>query len=245
MTSPEDRIPMQIFRAALLGAMLALSTVAGSSSAGAAGEIHSDVPEAVDPARRHLFYLHGAWIEHGGLARSHPSHGRYEYQAIVRALAERGFVVISEARLEQTDAVTYAKKVAAQVRRLLEQDVPPSRVTVIGHSKGGSIALIAASELQEEEVNFAIMAGCGKRGSGFRRSFERFLDERAARLRGRMLSIYDASDRLAASCREAFEKAGLAESSEVVLETGEGHALFWSPKAVWLDEVVDWAEPTP
>jgi hypothetical protein len=62
-------------------------------------------------------------------------------------------------------------------------------------------------------------------------------------LRGRLLSIYDASDRLAGSCREAFEKAAVAESAEVVLQTGQGHALFWSPKAVWVDEVVGWAEP--
>ncbi len=119
----QRRMAACLFRSALLGAMLSLSVAAGSSSgeAGAAGEVHSDVPEAVDPARRHLFYLHGAWIEHSGLERSHPRHGRYEYQAIVRTLAERGFVVISEARLEQTDAETYAKKVATQVRRLLEQ----------------------------------------------------------------------------------------------------------------------------
>jgi pimeloyl-ACP methyl ester carboxylesterase len=247
MTDFEDRIPVLIFRAALLVAILALFVVAGSSSAGAeaAGEIHSDLPEAVDPARRHLFYLHGAWIEHSGLERSHPSHGRYQYQAIVRTFAERGFVVISEARLERTDAEAYAKKVAAQVHHLLEQGVPPSQVTVIGHSKGGSIALIAASELQEEKVNFAILAGCGKRGSGFRRSFERFLEQRAARLRGRLLSIYDASDRLAGSCREAFEKAVIAESAEVVLQTGRGHALFWSPKPVWVDQVVEWTEPKP
>jgi pimeloyl-ACP methyl ester carboxylesterase len=232
-------------RSALLGAMLSLSVIAGSSSAeaGAAGEIHSDVPEAVDPARRHLFYLHGAWIEHSGLERSHPQHGRYEYQAIVRTLAERGFIVVSAARLEQTHPETYAKKVVTQVRSLLEQGVPPSHITVIGHSKGGSIALIAASKLREEKLNYVIMAGCGKRGSGFRRSFERFLEERAAGLRGRLLSIYDASDRLAGSCREAFEKAAVAESAEVVLQTGRGHALFWSPKAVWVDEVVKWAEP--
>ena len=29
-----------------------------------------------------------------------------------------------------------------------------------------------------------------------------------------------------------FEKAALTESDEVVLETGRGHALFWSPRAV-------------
>jgi pimeloyl-ACP methyl ester carboxylesterase len=232
---------MRLLRSALLGAMLSLSITAGSSSAGAAGEVHSDVPEAVDPARRHLFYLHGAWIEQQGFERSHPRHGRYEYQAIVQALAERGFVVISEARKGATDVEAYARKVATQVRRLLEEGAPPAQVTVIGHSKGGSIALIAASELQEEKLNFVIMAGCGMRGSGF----GRFLDERAARLRGRLLSIYDASDRVAGSCREAFEKAAVEESAEVVLQTGRGHALFWSPRAVWLDEVVDWAAPKP
>ena len=142
---------MRLFRSGLLEALRALSVFAGASGAGAgpAGEIHSDVPEAVDPARRHLFYLHGAWVEHG-LERSHPSHGRYEYQAIVRTLAERGFVVISEARKGEIDPEAYAEKVSAQVRRLLEEGVPPSHVTVIGHSKGGSIALLAAAELREE-----------------------------------------------------------------------------------------------
>jgi pimeloyl-ACP methyl ester carboxylesterase len=222
--------------------VLLLLALAGPSSAAAAGEIHSDLPDAIDPATRHLLYLHGAWIEQGGLERLHPTHGRYEYQAIVRALTERGFVVISEARQDETDAEAYAKKVAGQVRRLLEQGVPPSQVTVIGHSKGGMIALLAASELQEEKVSFAIMAGCGKRGSTFGRSFERFLEERAARLRGRFLSVYDASDEVAGSCREAFERGKVADSAEVVLETGLGHALFWSPRAAWIDEVVEWAE---
>jgi pimeloyl-ACP methyl ester carboxylesterase len=233
------------FSSALLCLTLFLSIAANPSSAGAAGEVHSEVPEALEPARRRLFYLHGAWIEQGGLERSHPRHGRYEYQAIVDALAERGFVVISEARKGATDVEAYAKKVATQVRQLLEKGVPPSQVTVIGHSKGGSIALHAASELRKEELNFVIMAGCGKPGSGFGRSFERFLEERAAHLRGRLLSIYDASDRIAGSCQAAFGKAALTESDEVVLETGKGHALFWSPRAVWVDEVVEWAEPKP
>lgn len=236
---------MRPFRSALVGVILLPLALAGSSRAAAAGEIHPDLPEAVDPARRHLLYLHGAWIEQGGLELLHPTHGRYEYQAIVRALEESGFVVISEVRKGETDAEAYAKKVASQVRRLLEQGVPPSQVTVMGHSKGGMIALLAASELQEEKLNFVILAGCGRRGSAFGRSFERFLEERAARLRGRFLSIYDASDEVAGSCREAFERAAVAESAEVVLETGLGHALFWSSRAVWIDEAVEWAEAKP
>jgi pimeloyl-ACP methyl ester carboxylesterase len=229
----------------LLGGVLSLSIATSASGVGTADQIHSDVPEAVDPARGHLFYLHGAWIEGGKLERTHPSHGRYEYQAIVQTLAKRGLAVISEARGAATDVEAYATKVATQVRRLLQEGVPPAQITVIGHSKGGSIALYASSELQEEKLNFVIMAGCGKQGTGFGLSFEHFLGERAARMRGRLLSIYDASDRIAGSCQEAFEKAGVAESAEVVLQTGRGHALFWSPRAVWIDEVVKWAAPKP
>lgn len=238
-----DPLPMRLSGSALLAATLFLSIAAGAIRTGAEtpGEVHAEVPDPVNPARRHLFYLHGAWIEQQGLERPHPRHGRYQYQAIVGALSERGFVVISEAREGETDVETYAEKLAHQVRGLLEEGVPPSRITVIGHSKGGSIALIAASELREARLNFAILAGCGRRGSGFGRSFERYLEERASRLRGRLLSIYDASDRVAGSCREAFEKAALSDSQELVLQTGRGHALFWSPRAVWVDRVLAWA----
>jgi pimeloyl-ACP methyl ester carboxylesterase len=231
--------------AALVGVMLSSSVGASASTAGAqaAGEIHSDVPEAVDAARRYLLYLHGAWVEVGDPERRHPRHGTYEFRAIVRTLVERDFVVISERRQGEIDTEAYAGRVTAQVRRLLDSGVPPSHVTVIGHSKGGSMALIAASELREERVNFVIMAGCGKPGSGFGQGFERFLERRAARLRGRILSIYDASDRVAGSCRAAFEKGKLSESEELVLDTGLGHGLFWSPRAVWIDEVVKWAAP--
>jgi pimeloyl-ACP methyl ester carboxylesterase len=232
---------------ALLAALLSGAVAPGSRGAEprAAGEVFTDVPRVVDPARRHLFYLHGAWIERHGLERVHPRFGRYEYRAIVRALAERGFVVIAHPRRRPIDAAIYAAKVAKQARRLLDAGVPPSKITVIGHSKGGIIALIAATELQERKVNFVVMAGCGKRGSGFRSSFERVLEVSPTRLRGRFLSTYDENDGVAGSCQEAFERSAAVESQEVVLQTGLGHGLFWSPRAVWIDRVVEWAKPEP
>ncbi len=45
--------------------------------------------------------------------------------------------MIGEARPANTRFPAYAGKVAGQVRRLLNQGVLPSNVTVIGHSKGG------------------------------------------------------------------------------------------------------------
>jgi pimeloyl-ACP methyl ester carboxylesterase len=226
--------------------MLLVFTLSASSSLAeeeSGTDASSQIPAQVDPAGRYLFYLHGAWIERYGVDHPHPRHGPYQYAEIVQALTNRGFVVISEARRGEINVSAYAKKVTAQVRRLLEAGVSPSHVSVIGHSKGGQIALLTASELHQEGLNFVIMAGCGSPGSGFGRSYESFLETRAARLRGRMLSLYDASDRVAGSCRRAFDRAPDLKSEERVLETGRGHALFYTPSSIWVDEVVAWSQP--
>jgi hypothetical protein len=205
--------------------------------------IFTDVPEAVDPAGKYLFYMHGAWIETKGLMSAHPKHGAYEYEKIVQTFARKGFVVISEARFGEVRHREYANKIASQVQVLLEKGVPPGNITVIGHSKGGNMALITASILNEAKVNFVVMAGCGEKGTMFRRSFEKFLRRSAPRMSGRILSLYDAADRSAGTCREAFDRADHVESREVVFKTGRGHGLFYSPQSVWVEEVVQWSNP--
>jgi dienelactone hydrolase len=89
-----------------------------------------------------------------------PDFGRYEYDAILGALADKGLVVISELRGRDTP-MTYASKVVAQVRKLTAAGVPAGHVTVAGFSKGGVLARATAAELQDPAVNFVIMAGCG------------------------------------------------------------------------------------
>lgn len=197
---------------------------------------------ADDSSQRHLFYLHGAWIEQHGLRQPHPQHGPYEYERIVRTLADAGFVVISEARLHDVAPPVYAEQIAGQVRELLRRGVPANQITVIGHSKGGHMALLVASLVQEPTMHVVVMAGCGKPGTMFRRSYERFLATHASRLQGHILSIYDAADREAGSCHEAFAAAADGvESREVVLSTGRGHGLFYTPEPVWLTLVTQWA----
>lgn len=195
----------------------------------------------VEPEQRYLFYLHGKWIELHGLHHPHPTHGLYEYEHIVRAFADRGYEVISEVRRGEVETEPYARKVADQIRDLFEEGVPPRNITVVGHSKGGQMALIVASLVQEARVNYVIMAGCGKRGAMFRKGYERFLQSQARDLDGRILSLYDSSDREAGSCQEAFDAAPHADTKEVVLRTGRGHGLFYAPRSAWVDVVVDWA----
>jgi hypothetical protein len=204
-------------------------------------EIYTDTPKVVDSNRKYLFYMHGAWIEMKGLHKEHPQHGLYEYDKIVAALSKRGFVVISEVRGRRVSMSQYISKVVHQIDYLLNQGVAEKDITVIGHSKGGYMTLKVASILQKEEINFVVMAGCGKQRTMFRRGYEKFLKGSARKLNGRILSIYGIDDQLSASCQEAFNVALGVESKEVVFNTGKGHGLFYSPEPSWIDEVVKWA----
>jgi hypothetical protein len=197
-------------------------------ASGAPGAIHEDVPASVDPAARYLIYLHGRIVEMQGRQATSPEFGRYEYDAILKALADKGLVVISELRGPNTGAA-YAKKVTGQVRRLLAGGVPARHITVAGFSKGGFLALATSAEVGDPGVNFVIMAGCGPRA-------DEPLKGRA--LKGRMLSLYDASDGMAGSCQKLFAPG--METKEVRLTTGLRHGLFFRPRPEWVDLVGDW-----
>lgn len=199
------------------------------------------IPQQVDTTARYLFYMHGSWLEEHGVAEENPRYGYYEYDAIVKTFLDHNFNVISENRLQPVKAKKYARSVSQQVRQLLESGVPPSSITVIGHSKGGQMTLLVASLVRNDAVKYVIMAGCGKKGTRFRQGYEKFLQKDASRVRGRILSLVDRDDQDTASCRETFERATDAIGEEKIFTTGRGHGLFYSPQDLWIDEVVGWA----
>jgi hypothetical protein len=195
-------------------------------------------PETIDPQARYLFYLHGQIVEDKGLRPVHPRLGVYEYEAIRDTLAARGPVVISEARTSGTDVWKYAQKVTAQVNRLLAAGVPPEHITVAGHSKGGAIAILTSSLLQNDRVNHVLLACCG----------DWMATNPHVQLSGRILSIYDISDHLAGSCLEAFDRASKPmNTKEIRLDTGHGHGAFYRPMREWIDPLMEWllAAKTP
>jgi hypothetical protein len=214
---------------------LALVLAPAFGSLAAASEPHAqriftDVPASVDTGARHLFYQHGRILELQGRNAVSPDFGPYQYDAILEALAGRGFTVISE--LRQGDAGRpFVEKLAGQVRRLLTAGVPPRNVTLLGASKGGFLTLSAAAELGEPELSYVVLAGCGRETLGL-----------APKLRGRILSIYDSNDRFAPSCADTFEKApGLGPHKEIVLKLGLDHGLLYRPLEDWMAPAVDWA----
>jgi len=194
------------------------------------GHVHVDVPAAPDPARRWLFYVHGRILELQGREATSPDFGRYEYDAILKAFAGRGFEVISEVRTAEGSAA-FPVRLAEQVRRLRKAGVPAERITVVGASKGGFLTLAAAAELQHPGLSFVVLAGCGSESVAL-----------APRLRGRVLSIYDERDRFRPSCRATFDAAPLLTSArELVLKLGHDHGLLYRPYPEWLEPAARWA----
>jgi hypothetical protein len=198
-----------------------------------------DVPEQIDAGARYLFYLHGRIVELQGLRPRHERHGFYEYEEILKTLAGRGFHVVSEPRPADTEHVEYARKVVAQISRLLAAGVPARNVTVVGASKGGAIAVFTSTLLRNRDVNFVVLAGCGD-GGPYRTN--------KVDLHGRVLSIYDAADEFGGpggggvSCSKYYRQStGLRQSSEIEVKLGVGHGLLYKPFREWIDPAVEWA----
>jgi hypothetical protein len=146
-----------------------------------------------------------------------------------------GFHAVGELRTGRESPEEYAAKVAGQVDTLTEKGVPPENIVVAGHSKGAVIALIAASLLENPQISYVVMAGCGIGPLA-----DAYPDFRL--LKGRFLSIREASDNIAGPCREKFPSSaeGLSVDQVIVSDAGKGHRLFFRPEKSWTDPVIDW-----
>jgi len=214
----------------------ALATPPGPGQAAHAASVLSDVPAKPDTGARYLIYLHGRILELQGRKAVSPDFGPYQYDAILDALAARGFTVVAELRtFDAGDA--FVEKVAGQVRRLLKAGVPAGNVTVAGFSKGGGLAVAVSAKLSEPGVNFVFMAGCAKEPA--------WVESRAG-VKGRLLSLYDESDRFEPSCQALFARAtGLTAIKEIVFKSGLDHGFFFAPRAEWLDAISAWSLGKP
>jgi hypothetical protein len=224
---------MRFTKSSLLALLVALAMLRSLCVA----SIHEGIPSEIDPGRDYLFFLHGQIVEDRGIRPLSEAYGIYEYRNILETFENRGFGVISEPRAQGTDVWEYARVVASQVDVLLAAGVPAGRITIVGSSKGGAIAIAASSIIQNENLNYVVIAACSEQGIDLYAG-------RGAYLSGRVLSIYDVSDKFTGSCKEYFEKSlgkGLSEHKEVVLETGLGHGFHYRPSADWIDPAIEWA----
>jgi metallo-beta-lactamase class B len=198
-----------------------------------AAGIFEDVPAKPDPRSRYALYVHGRILEDQGVGAVSPDFGLYQYETILQALAARGFKVIAERRVGDQGS-SYPARLAERVRKLLHAGVPASHVTVVGASKGGMLTAATAAEVQDDAVSYVVLAGCGDATRAF-----------AARLRGRILSVYDASDRFRPSCESTFRAAPqLRQEREIVVRKNLDHGLLYQPRPEWMEPLVEWTKAT-
>jgi hypothetical protein len=212
----------------IISALFSFSLFILLSTAAHAAAPSYPMPVAINPSASYLFFFHNYYVETKG------PDGDCKYYDILKAFADKGYVVISEIRPKDVSVIEYGKKAACDVRKLLEAGVPPEKITVAGHSKGGVIGLQVAALMDNPKINYAILAGCGIKG------LEKGYPD-LGKLKGNFLSLYSASDKIAGSCGSAFvqDRAGFT-GREIILESPAGHQLFFKPAEVWLDPVVGW-----
>lgn len=207
-----------------------------SSPTAQQGRIFQELPDQVDDQQRYVIYLHGRIIEDEGTRPVSPVYGVYEYEEILNTLADAGLQVIAEVRPPDTDTEQYASRVVDQVNALLDAGVPAAHITVIGFSKGGGIAIFTSSLLQNEHVNFVLMAICG----------EWVFEWQNVDLNGRVLSLYETSDELGGTCRPLADASpGVSDFEEIALSTGKQHGAFYAADPVWLSLVTEWILSAP
>ena len=197
-------------------------------SAAHARQASYDVPTNINTSAEYLFYLHNYYVEKNG------PDGDCKYYDLLNAFADSDYTVICEVRSGKIIPCEYAGKIICQIRTLLDAGVPPEKITVAGHSKGGVIALCVSSKLGNPKVNFVVMAGCE-----IKPLLDAYPDYRT--LKGRFLSIYASSDPVASSCNSFFSAASEGISiTEIKLESDGGHTLFFKPETIWLNPVILW-----
>jgi dienelactone hydrolase len=180
-------------------------------------------------ARPVVIYLHGRIVEVQGPRALSPEFGEYAWQAIVDSLRASDFTVIADLRPASTDPDEYAARVASQVDSILKTGVAPSRLAVVGFSKGAGIAIRASARLRRTDLTFVFMGACPPD------------QPYTSVVAGRVLSVYEASDSLGQSC-EKLLSAALPGSrhDERRIDTGRKHGAFYQPRLEWITPVREW-----
>ncbi len=224
------------WKAHVTGRWLAMAVLVGLTAIPLFGspqqmQILDRLPERPDADSSYIIYLHGRIIEDQGPRPTHPTYGVYEYRKVLEALAADGAVVVGEQRAPNSDIDEFASRVAEQVRALVAAGVAPERISVVGFSKGGGIAIRASALVRNPRVNFVFLAACG---SGDFSGVD-------LQVWGRILSVYEASDEIGRSCAGLFAKAGeTGMRLEMEINVGERHGTFYRPHAEWVDPVRRW-----
>jgi hypothetical protein len=197
-------------------------------------EIYANFPDTIHASERYVIYSHGLIVEGDDPKPISPLYGQYDFPAIKQTLFNAGgFNLIAYQRPKSSDD-SYADTLKSWVKRLLDAGVKPSRITLVGFSRGAQLTALASSGLAAQRINTALLAICE--------------DGDVAQtpglvLGGNLLSIYETSDALG-SCRKLSVRSHLKSFKEVAISTGKKHGAFFQPLPQWTEPLKAWIAET-
>ena len=211
---------------------LALIVLAPISSR--AVELYDRFPDSIHAGERYVIYSHGLIVEGDDPKPVSPKYGQYDFPAIKQALFnDGGFNLIAYQRPKSADD-SYADTLKSWVHRLIDAGVAPSRITLVGFSRGAGLTALASNGLASAGINTALMAICEdgevSHASGLN-------------LGGNLLSIYETSDDLG-SCGKLAARSHLKSFKEVSISTGKKHGAFFQPLPQWITPLKQWIAKT-
>jgi hypothetical protein len=200
-----------------------------------AAELYDDFPTQIHSNERYVIYSHGLIVEGNDPKPISPKYGQYDFPGIKQALfSGGGFNLIAYQRPKNADFNGYVETLKTWVERLRKAGVRPSRITLVGFSRGAQATAYASSDLAAERINTALLAIC--------------TDGEVQRdpplvLGGNLLSIYETSDQLG-SCAKLAAHSHLVSFQEVDISTGKGHGAFFQPLPQWILPLKSWIAKT-
>jgi hypothetical protein len=198
-------------------------------------ELYDQFPTAIRADERYVIYSHGLIVEGTDPKPISPKYGQYDFPAIKQALfSEGGFNLIAYQRPKNTDFDGYVVTLKSWVKRLLDAGVRPSRISLVGFSRGGQTTAYASSDLAAAGINTALLAICTDGD---------FARDPPLVLGGNLLSIYETSDELG-SCNKLATRSHLASFKEVAISTGKKHGAFFQPLPDWVKPLKAWIANT-
>jgi hypothetical protein len=211
---------------------LALSVLLPLSSG--AVEIYDRFPDSIHASERYVIYSHGLIVEGDDSKPISPKYGQYDFPAIKQALFDGGgFNLIAYQRPKSLDD-SYADTLKSWVRRLRDAGVEPSRITLVGFSRGAQLTALASSDLASVGINTALLAICEDGDVS---------QTTGLILGGNLLSIYETSDELG-PCGKLAARSHLKSFKEVAISTGKKHGAFFQPLPQWLRPLKGWIAKT-
>ncbi len=224
---------MQTLGALTICSLLAMSGVAKSQTV----QIYEQFPSDIHANERYVIFSHGLIAEGDDPKPLSPKYGVYDFPRIKEALFRGGgFNLIAVQRKKGVALENHVNQLESWAHRLLDAGVKPSRVTLVGFSRGGQITALASSHLASEGINTAILAICSDGDFAVDSGPPLILG-------GNLLSMYETSDELG-SCSKLADRSHLESFKEVAISTGKAHGAFFEPRSEWIGPLKTWIAQT-